>query len=154
MLNLNDPRVVRFMNNYVPVTETGCWLWEGYTCRKGYGLLKVDYEQHKAHRVSYAFHVGNPEGLLVCHKCDTPACINPDHLFLGTPDDNSKDMVRKGRSPVCSGEANPMNKLTDAQRSAIQLDSRSQYVIAAEYGVSQGRISRIKNNKKKETKHD
>jgi hypothetical protein len=79
---------------------SGCWLW--LSNRKsvgGYGILRVRGTQTMAHRYAYELtHGPIPEGLFVCHKCDVPACVNPDHLFLGTALDNTIDMIGKGRS--------------------------------------------------------
>lgn len=79
--------------------ETGCWLWLKSTSRAGYGWVCGFKRGHlRAHRVSYETFVGPiPKGLFVCHHCDTPACINPEHLFVGTAQDNANDMIAKGR---------------------------------------------------------
>jgi hypothetical protein len=80
-----------------------CWPWDGIIQRSGYGILKLGGPKNKfhgqAHRVSYELHYGSiPYGMLVCHKCDVPLCVNPEHLFLGTASDNNKDRARKGRT--------------------------------------------------------
>lgn len=76
-----------------------CWLWQGRTNNDGYGRLNVSKRQQVyAHRYAYANIYGPiPDGFFVCHHCDNPRCVRPDHLFLGTNQDNVNDMVRKGR---------------------------------------------------------
>lgn len=80
---------------------TDCWIWLGYCDRDGYGEFSIAYnnKQHvRAHRFSYEYFLGTiPENLQVCHKCDNPKCVNPNHLFLGTSQDNKNDSVNKKR---------------------------------------------------------
>lgn len=77
----------------------GCWLWLGAKNRKGYGDFYVSRASHQqAHRFSWEHHRGPiPNGKQVCHSCDEPSCVNPDHLWLGTTQENTADMLRKGR---------------------------------------------------------
>lgn len=75
-----------------------CWLWQGTKNPNGYGHMRVQGHFRSAHRLAWEYSNGPiPPGLFVCHTCDTPLCMKPDHLFLGTHQDNMKDMARKGR---------------------------------------------------------
>lgn len=84
------------------IKSDGCWEWGGYKNATNYGFTRVGGRGSKgvlAHRLSWQLHFGEiPEGMHVCHKCDNPPCVRPDHLFLGTNLDNIKDRIKKGRS--------------------------------------------------------
>jgi len=97
-MNKSGDAFTRLMSK-VSVIESGCWIWDGQKNHKGYGFIDVNGKQWMTHR--YSYHINNgaiAKGLHVCHKCDTPSCINPSHLFLGTHRDNMRDMVEKGRN--------------------------------------------------------
>lgn len=114
-----------------------CWLWTGGTNYppKDYGHLKVEGRTVLAHRFSYELHKGPvPDGMSVCHSCDTPRCVNPNHLWVGTAADNSADMLAKGRHTIHAA------KLTPAEvRTIRRLRSEKGYTYEAlgeRFGVS------------------
>jgi hypothetical protein len=106
----------------------GCWLWTGNTSGRGYGVLRAGEPRahpRSAHRLSWELHYGPiPEGLFVCHHCDNPPCVRPDHLFLGSQLENIADMMSKGRhAPAEStrhpGSENGRAKITEEEARAI-----------------------------------
>lgn len=132
----------------------GCIHWTGYTDKNGYGLLQVEFETFgkpvRAHRLSYEQKNGSiSEGLWVLHKCDNPSCINPDHLFLGTPKDNVQDMMMKKRNKPGrrgmkgSDNANAKLSFVDivAIREAGKFANRKQ--IASKYKINVSTVNRI-----------
>jgi hypothetical protein len=144
----------RFLK-YVNKTDA-CWLWTAGLGRAGYGKFWDGAATVPAHRFSYEIHYGPiPEGLFVCHKCDNPPCVNPDHLFAGSPAANSADRDRKGRGrppnvfPMSRalGERNSGAKLTAADVVAIRVAYESggvtQAHLATTYGVTTRTIGRV-----------
>lgn len=149
---LGRPKVDLATRFWCKVDKSGeCWLWCGALSVNGYGMIwvKTGDASHKVHRLSWEMAYGEiPEGMLVCHRCDVRRCVRPEHLFLGTHQENSTDMVSKGRSIASSvGEEHHLHKLT------IQdvKDIRAWYAkgdvtyaeIAAHYGVRQPTIGSI-----------
>jgi len=125
----------------------GCMEWTGSRNSYGYGRFRWKRGAFMAHRVAYELATGAPIpiGKVVCHRCDNPPCCNPDHLFLGTPKDNSQDMARKGRST--RGARNPQAKLTDEIVVRIRADLASGETgrnVAKKHNVTPALISKIK----------
>lgn len=124
----------------------GCWIWTGLTDKDGYGLLNYDGVQYRANRVALELD-GRPvsEGLYACHHCDTPACVRPDHLYAGTPLENSRDAVARGQSP--RGERQHMAKLTEDAVRHIRSSSESEKALALKFGVSDAAIYMVRAGK-------
>jgi len=138
----------RFHTKYIPEPNSGCWLWTAALSHKGYGVLRYVGRWARAHRVSWKILRGPiPNGLHVCHKCDNRLCVNPDHLFLGTNDDNVADMIEKGRHLAGRrfGEQNATAKLTASKVAEIRRSRtiRSSRSLAREFGISHTTILRI-----------
>jgi hypothetical protein len=139
----------RFNDKVSPEPNSGCWLWTGGITELGYGVIGLGRREEgtdKAHRVSWRLHRGPiPDGMCVCHRCDTPLCVNPDHLFLGTLGDNMRDCVRKARNyvPNMRGSRAPWSRLTEEQVSDILTRRLTSLKFAALYGVSGSAIREI-----------
>ena len=125
----------RFMH-YVNKTES-CWLWIGSKDNKGYGKTNIGSKIMAAHRAFYETFVGPINDMFVCHSCDIPSCVNPDHLWLGSHEDNMKDMHKKGRI---------YTKLTSYQINKIRKEWKegmSNPDLAKKYAITSGHISNI-----------
>lgn len=126
-----------------------CWIWTAFIDRDGYGMVRLFGRNYRPHRVSYLMHVGPiPTGMLTCHACDVRSCLNPQHLFLGTEQENTTDMVNKGRHKgEKPGEAHHNAKITEeivlAIRSRFAAGSIMQKELAKEYGIGNMQVSRI-----------
>lgn len=130
------------------VTESGCIKWTGHRDACGYGRVRWQGRQHLAHRVAWErAHGPIPVGLCVCHCCDNRACINPDHLFLGTQADNVADMIAKGRARPLKGMNNGRAKLTEEQASQVRAATGKLHQIAARFGIGLSQVSEIKRGK-------
>lgn len=136
----------RFYERCEPIPVTGCLLWLGNVGHSGHGRISVNGKTERVHRVSWKIKYGEiPEGMCVLHKCDIPCCINPDHLFLGTQEDNMNDMNSKNRGSC--GEKSPIAKLSENDVRKIKNDSRGVTFIARDYGVAPATISSIRRGK-------
>lgn len=93
-----ETRKRKFLDRVMPEPNTGCWFWLGASGSHGYGNVSYQSKTTTAHRAAYLMFKGEiPDGKLVCHRCDEPSCVNPDHLWLGNHNDNMQDMVGKNR---------------------------------------------------------
>lgn len=137
---LSESDLTRFWSK---VDKSGeCWLWMAYLNWDGYGQSYIDRIPFKAHRISYAIANGDPGELNVNHTCDTPACVNPAHLWAGTQQEGMDDKVAKDRQD--KGETHGSAKLTEEQVREILASDESQYTLANRYGVAHNTIWSIK----------
>lgn len=143
MIKVSD--IDRFNQKYKIDGKTGCWLWTASKLNGIYGAFWYLGKPTYAHRFSYTHYVRKiPASLLVCHHCDNPLCVNPEHLYTGTQKQNVHDCVIRRRRAIVKGENNPGSKLTINQIKAIRADGRTQAAIGIEYGISQAHVSAIK----------
>ncbi len=124
-----------------------CWRWTAAQTNDGYGCFRFEGRLIMAHRIAWRMTHSDPRQLKVCHKCDTPGCVNPSHLFLGTQFENMQDMVAKGRQNKAYGVGHSQNKLTEARVLAIYRDSRIQREIAADHDVERTTVYHIKSGR-------
>lgn len=131
----------------------GCWLWLGSRTPKGHGQMIITPRDGRAyhalgakrnvyvHRVAFVLYVGTiPQGMFVCHHCDNPPCWRPDHLFLGTPSDNSLDMARKGRSANGTLTADQFRAMRELRQSGLSFQR-----IGMRFGLSKVTVQRALN---------
>jgi hypothetical protein len=149
--NKGKPAIHRFTEKYT-VNENGCWIWGNGKDFDGYGLFHGTVDgvvYRRAHRFSIAYHkkLHPVQGQNVCHTCDVPNCVNPDHLFLGTVGDNQRDKWAKGRGKPQRGESHWGAKVTEVIVREIRASSRPQDEIAAKYGITQTTVSDIRRRK-------
>lgn len=141
-----------YLQSHIERQDNGCWFWSGRRNRRGYGVAwtPASRSPQGAHRAAYEAWVGPiPEGMLICHRCDNPPCINPAHLWAGTQSENIEDMWRKRRGFDVRGEGNGRAKLTadDARIIRSLRGIETQESLAKRYGITQGAISRIQSGK-------
>jgi len=143
--------LVRFFQRFKKGQNDECWPWTGCRDARGYGKISIGTKGKNrklwlAHRVAYIIHFGSlPEDREVCHKCDNPPCVNPNHFFLGTHQDNFDDAANKNRLRFGSSHHNTKLIASDV----IEIQKRytsggvTQAELASEYGISQPHCSKI-----------
>ena len=147
-LIVTDADMLRYrLYNSARLDETGCWVWAGARDAHGYGMLSINNNTRRAHRVAYeAFCEEIPQGMVICHSCDNPSCINPAHLRVGTQADNVADREARGRRDV-KGAKIGTSKLTEAQALEIKASSAPTAELARYYGVDKSNIWAIRSGK-------
>jgi hypothetical protein len=145
---------VRLLKRTTFEPNTGCWLWMGNLNHKGYGQIgEGAHSMVATHRVSYAHYKGEiPSGMQVLHACDVPSCCNPEHLWLGTHQDNVDDKMRKGRHVAgrhtkSRGSNNGNSKLAETEARAIKFGRMSYAETAKTFGVSKSLVFAIRKGK-------
>lgn len=139
----------RIERRVFPDPNTGCFLWGGWINDDGYGRIIDDGKRYFAHRLLYELRFGKiPEGMVVMHKCDNPACVNPAHLKVSTQAENVLDMYAKGRNghKKFSGENSPNSKITEQLATYIRNCKKSVTELVKELSISKTQIYRIRRN--------
>ena len=155
---VEQKHIDRFWAKVEKKDKDSCWEWTAYRDKDGYGQLGfIGKSPWKAHRISWFLHSGEiPAGMLICHHCDNPGCVNPNHLFLGTQTDNLQDASKKGRVKnnykILVGEDNGSAKLTKEQVLSIRneyenMNKKNKKKLARKYKVDPKTISNIVNRK-------
>lgn len=148
--DLSDGYTNKFWSKVNQKSQYECWDWLGACEKNGRGVVRIQKGLFKAARIAYFLTHGlYPGEQLVCHTCDNPNCVNPEHLFLGSHVDNMTDMARKGRGngPHEVGESSNGHTLTDNLVRKIRAASGTQRDIAIRYKISQSSVSRVRSRK-------
>jgi len=141
----------RLMNKAAFIPECGCWIWTGAYGSTGYGSFWLDGKNIGAHRASWILHgMEVSAGDVLCHRCDTPGCINPAHLSVGSQRDNILDMHAKGRQHSNAGSRHGLHKVTEADVRLIRSRGRageSSHSIARDFPIAASTIRGILSGK-------
>jgi len=132
----------------VDMVEGGCWLWKGRRYKDGYGEFRSRTGKSiAAHRASWMLASGEiPTGMVICHHCDNPPCVNPAHLFVGTQQENERDKHAKGRAPSTAGASNGNARLTAEQVHKLRrmCASVSDTELGGKFGISRTQVRDIR----------
>ncbi len=149
---LVNAKIISKFNNRVDKSLSDCWIWTGGIGSPGYGIFYIDGKNYAAHVISYRIYKGNiPKDKIICHTCDNRACVNPEHLWLGTYKENMQDCIAKGRfKPIAKrrmfGETNPQCILKESDIETIKRlrdNGLALQKIADKYGVCRETIRKI-----------
>jgi hypothetical protein len=141
---LSDEAVLRFWATVRRGQPGECWEWQALKSPSGYGRIRLDGKQHRAHRVAFFLANGRWPTPCCCHSCDNRACCNPAHLWEGTNSENTKDAVRKGR--MAHGSRSPranLNEWNAIGAMAMSLMGATRKTIAAQFGINPSGVYRI-----------
>lgn len=138
------PLSKKIQDNSVRITESGCWIWTGSLNKHGYGRLTFGAKTNiGAHRASYELMHGKiPDGLFALHRCDIKCCVNPDHIFIGTQQENMSDKVAKNRQ--AKGHRHGMSKLTEEQAKEAKFGRARSSELAKKFNCSAVMIRQIR----------
>ena len=138
------PLSEKIERNITRIPESGCWIWMSTIEKSGYGRVCSGKKPFYAHRVSYEQKHGPiPSGMMALHHCDVRCCVNPDHIFVGTQQNNMTDKVSKNRQ--ARGIKHGNAKLTEDQVREIKSSSETSIKLAAKFNYSSSMIRAIKN---------
>lgn len=145
----HDQSFAGLMARAIPVPFSGCFLWEGRLTKYGYAEVGEKDYRHRVHRLIMSHILGRilSKDEIVCHKCDIPSCINPNHLYVGTTQDNVRDCISRGRKHLPKGELHGMAKLTDEAVREIKSFPRGKVnrkMLAEKFGVAEQTISAVR----------
>lgn len=136
----------RFHDNYIPEPNSGCWLWTGSINNEGYGQISINMHHMRSNRLAYEVCVGPiPDDMIICHRCDNPSCVNPEHLYAGTHQDNANDKAQRGRG--IQGETHHQSKLKESDVKFIRSSKEHSRALAAKFCVSPVTIRAIRSRK-------
>lgn len=149
--DLGPLRASEFWSNVDSAKNSDCWEWTGARNEMGYGRFFLGRNEYRAHRVAFALgkDTALPGVVMVCHRCDNPACVNPSHLFIGVAADNNADRAAKGRSAVPRALANGNGKLSDTDVHLVLTSPETGASLARRLGVSTALVSMIRTGRRR-----